>query len=81
MGSADNAKIRQALIQGLKEVVLSSFRQAPTQQLEDILRWGTNAKELAAANVDISYHQETIDLLMLGLQRLPLSADLSTSLC
>jgi Polysaccharide biosynthesis protein len=81
MGSADNAKIRQALIQCLKAVVLSSFRQAPTQQLEDILRWGTNSKELAAAEVDISYHQETIDLLMLGLQRVPLSADLSTSLC
>jgi hypothetical protein len=35
--------------------------------LVDILNWGTNVCELDAAGVDMSYHQDTIDLLVAGI--------------
>jgi hypothetical protein len=58
---------RQAVIQGVKDVALSSFHYADPHLLLDILNWGTNLYELDAAGVDISYHQETIDLLVAGI--------------
>jgi NADP-dependent 3-hydroxy acid dehydrogenase YdfG len=58
---------RQAVIQGVKDVALSSFRLTDPHLLVDILNWGTNACELEAAGVDMSYHQETIDLLIAGI--------------
>jgi NADP-dependent 3-hydroxy acid dehydrogenase YdfG len=58
---------RQAVIQGVKDIALSSFRCADPHLLLDILNWGTNICELDAAGVDITYHQETIELLVAGI--------------
>jgi hypothetical protein len=64
---ATDADTRQAVIQGVKDIALSSFRLADPHLLVDILNWGTNVCELDAAGVDINYHQDTIDLLMAGI--------------
>jgi nucleoside-diphosphate-sugar epimerase len=61
------ADTRQAVIQGVKNVALSSFWLADPHLLLDILNWGTNVCELDAAGVDMTYHQETIDLLIAGI--------------
>jgi nucleoside-diphosphate-sugar epimerase len=63
----DDTAIRQTTIGGLKKIVLSSFHQAAPHKLLDILNWGTNPQELAAAGIDSSYHQDTIDLLVTGM--------------
>jgi NADP-dependent 3-hydroxy acid dehydrogenase YdfG len=62
-----DADTRQAVIQGVKDVALSSFRLTDPHLLVDILNWGTNVCELDAAGVDMSYHQDTIDLLVAGI--------------
>jgi NADP-dependent 3-hydroxy acid dehydrogenase YdfG len=62
-----DADTRQAVIQGVKDIALSSFCLADPHLLVDILNWGTNVCELDAAGVDISYHQDTIDLLVAGI--------------
>jgi nucleoside-diphosphate-sugar epimerase len=62
-----DADTRQAVIQGVKDVALSSFCLADPHLLLDILNWGTNVCELDAAGVDMSYHQDTIDLLVAGI--------------
>jgi NADP-dependent 3-hydroxy acid dehydrogenase YdfG len=62
-----DADTRQAVIQGVKDIALSSFRLADPHILLDILNWGTNVCELDAAGVDMSYHQDTIDLLVAGI--------------
>jgi NADP-dependent 3-hydroxy acid dehydrogenase YdfG len=62
-----DADTRQAVIQGVKDVALSSFCLADPHLLVDILNWGTNVCELDAAGVDMSYHQDTIDLLVAGI--------------
>ncbi len=62
-----DADTRQAVIQGVQDIALSSFRLADPHLLLDILNWGTNVCELDAAGVDISYHQDTIDLLVAGI--------------
>jgi nucleoside-diphosphate-sugar epimerase len=64
---ANDFDLRQAVIQGVKDIALSSFRLADPHLLLDILNWGTNVCELDAAGVDITYHQETIDLLISGI--------------
>lgn len=64
---ANDVDTRQAVIQGVKDVALSSFRLTDPHLLVDILNWGTNVCELDAAGVDMSYHQETIDLLIAGI--------------
>jgi nucleoside-diphosphate-sugar epimerase len=58
---------RQAVIQGVKDVALSSFCLADPHLLLDILNWGTNVCDLDAAGVEMSYHQDTIDLLVAGI--------------
>lgn len=58
---------RQTVIQGVKDIALSSFCLADPHLLVDILNWGTNVCDLAAAGVDVSYHQDTIDLLVAGI--------------
>jgi hypothetical protein len=55
--------LRHGVNQGVKTLALSTFLQADSQVLQNILHWGTSAAELTAAGVDTSYHQETIDLL------------------
>jgi NADP-dependent 3-hydroxy acid dehydrogenase YdfG len=62
-----DADTRQAVIQGVKDIALSSFCLADPHLLVDILNWGTNVCELDAAGVDMSYHQDTIDLLVAGI--------------
>jgi Polysaccharide biosynthesis protein len=62
-----DADTRQAVIQGVKDIALSSFHLADPHLLKDILNWGTNVCELDAAGVDISYHQDVIDLLVAGI--------------
>jgi NADP-dependent 3-hydroxy acid dehydrogenase YdfG len=62
-----DADTRQAIIQGVKDIALSSFCLADPHLLVDILNWGTNVCELDAAGVDMSYHQDTIDLLVAGI--------------
>jgi NADP-dependent 3-hydroxy acid dehydrogenase YdfG len=62
-----DADTRQAVIQGVKDIALSSFCLSDPHLLLDILNWGTNVCELDAAGVDISYHQDTIDLLVAGI--------------
>jgi Polysaccharide biosynthesis protein len=62
-----DADTRQAVIQGVKDIALSSFCLADPHLLVDILNWGTNICELEAAGVDSSYHQDTIDLLVAGI--------------
>ncbi len=62
-----DADTRQAVIQGVKDVALSSFCLADPHLLLDILNWGTNVCELDAAGVEMSYHQDTIDLLVAGI--------------
>jgi NADP-dependent 3-hydroxy acid dehydrogenase YdfG len=63
-----DADTRQAVIQGVKDIALSSFCLADPHLLVDVLNWGTNVCELDAAGVDISYHQDTIDLLVAGIR-------------
>jgi Polysaccharide biosynthesis protein len=63
-----DAMIKQTVIDSEKEIVLSSFLRADSAKLLDILRWGVNSKEMAAAGVDISYYQETIELLIMGMR-------------
>jgi NADP-dependent 3-hydroxy acid dehydrogenase YdfG len=71
--------LRQAVIQAVKDIALSSFCLADPHLLLDILNWGTNICELDAAGVDITYHQETIDLLIAGIEmRHPLQRQLQT---
>jgi NADP-dependent 3-hydroxy acid dehydrogenase YdfG len=62
-----DADTRQAVIQGVKDIALSSFCLADPHLLVDILNWGTNVCELDAAGVDMTYHQDTIDLLVAGI--------------
>jgi nucleoside-diphosphate-sugar epimerase len=64
---SNDTDTRQAVIQAVKDIALSSFRLADPHVLLDILNWGTNLCELDAAGVDLSYHQETIDLLIAGI--------------
>jgi nucleoside-diphosphate-sugar epimerase len=64
---ANDFDLRQAVIQAVKDIALSSFHLADPHLLLDILNWGTNVCELDAAGVDITYHQETIDLLIAGI--------------
>jgi NADP-dependent 3-hydroxy acid dehydrogenase YdfG len=62
-----DADTRQAVVQGVKDIALSSFCLADPHLLVDILNWGTNVCELDAAGVDMTYHQDTIDLLVAGI--------------
>ncbi len=64
---ANDVDTRQAVIQAVKDVALSSFCLTDPHLLVDILNWGTNVCELDAAGVDMSYHQETISLLIAGI--------------
>jgi NADP-dependent 3-hydroxy acid dehydrogenase YdfG len=63
-----DAAIKQTVIDGQKQIILSSFLRADPTKLLDILKWGINSKEMAAAGVDISYYQETIELLVMGMR-------------
>ncbi len=63
---AQNAAIKQTVIDGLKNIALSSFMRADSFRLIDILSWGINTEEMTAGGVDLSYYQETIELLVKG---------------
>jgi hypothetical protein len=63
---AQNATIKQTVIDGLKNIALSSFLRADSFRLIDILSWGINTEEMTAGGVDLSYYQETIELLVKG---------------
>jgi NADP-dependent 3-hydroxy acid dehydrogenase YdfG len=65
--AVDDIAIRHSTIEGLKQIVLSSFHRAAPHKLLDILNWGTNPQELAAAGIEAAYHQDTIDLLVSGM--------------
>ena len=64
--STDRA-IKQTLIDGEKQVALSSFLLADTGRLADIIAWGMNPQEMSAAGVDIHYHRDTLALLIGGM--------------
>jgi hypothetical protein len=63
---AQNATIKQTVIDGLKNIALSSFLRADSFRLIDILSWGINTEEMTAGGIDLSYYQETIELLVKG---------------
>jgi NADP-dependent 3-hydroxy acid dehydrogenase YdfG len=65
VGSIDT-DIKKTVIDSLKQIVLSSFYLADPFKLLDILGWGVNSNEMAAAGVDITYYQETVELLVRG---------------
>jgi NADP-dependent 3-hydroxy acid dehydrogenase YdfG len=62
-----DAAIRETVIDSVKQIVLSSFYQADPFKLLDILSWGLNMQDMAAAGVNISYYQETVSLLIQGM--------------
>jgi FlaA1/EpsC-like NDP-sugar epimerase len=65
--STTDTAIRETVIDSVKQLVLSSFYQADPFKLLDILSWGLNMQDMAAAGVNISYYQETISLLIRGM--------------
>jgi NADP-dependent 3-hydroxy acid dehydrogenase YdfG len=64
---ASDTKIKQTVIDGEKQVALSSFSIADPARLADIIAWGSNIQELSAAGVDLHYHQDTLALLIAGM--------------
>ena len=62
-----DATIKQTVIDGEKQVALSSFLLADAARLADIIAWGTNTQEMSAAGVDIHYHRDTLTLLIRGM--------------
>ncbi len=64
--STDTA-IKQTVIDGEKQIALSSFLLADAARLADIIAWGTNTQEMSAAGVDIHYHRDTLALLIRGM--------------
>jgi NADP-dependent 3-hydroxy acid dehydrogenase YdfG len=64
---ASDAQIKQTVIDGEKQVALSSFAIADADRLADIIAWGSNMRELSAAGVDLHYHQDTLALLIAGM--------------
>jgi NADP-dependent 3-hydroxy acid dehydrogenase YdfG len=65
VGSIDT-DIKKTVIDSLKQIILSSFYLADPFKLLDILGWGINSDEMSAAGVDITYYQETVELLVRG---------------
>ncbi len=65
--SATDTAIKQTVIDGQKQVALSSFLLADAARLADIIAWGSNTQEMSAAGVDIHYHRDTLTLLMRGM--------------
>jgi dTDP-4-dehydrorhamnose reductase len=59
--------IKETVIDSVKQIALSSFYQADPFKLLDILSWGLNMQDMAAAGVNISYYQETVSLLIRGI--------------
>ncbi len=70
VGSIDT-DIKKTVIDSLKEIILSSFYLADPFKLLDILGWGINSDEMSAAGVDITYYQETVELLVRGVGVVP----------
>ncbi len=64
--SSTDTDIKQTVIDSIKEIALSSFLLADPFKLLDILGWGINSQEMSEAGVDISYYQETVELLVRG---------------
>ena len=65
--SATDTTIKETVIDSVKQIALSSFLLADPFKLLDILSWGLNSQDMAAAGVNISYYQETIALLIKGM--------------
>jgi hypothetical protein len=70
VGSVDT-DIKKTVIDALKQIVLSSFYLADPFKLLDILGWGINSDEMAVGGVDITYYQETVELLVRGMGVVP----------
>jgi NADP-dependent 3-hydroxy acid dehydrogenase YdfG len=64
---ASDIKIKQTVIDGEKQVALSSFLLADPARLADIIAWGSNVREMSAAGVDLHYHRDTLALLIAGM--------------
>jgi NADP-dependent 3-hydroxy acid dehydrogenase YdfG len=64
---ASDSQIKQTVIDGEKQVALSSFAMADAARLADIIAWGSDIRELSAAGVDLHYHQDTLALLIAGM--------------
>jgi FlaA1/EpsC-like NDP-sugar epimerase len=65
--STTDVTIKETVIDSVKQLALSSFHQADPFKLLDILSWGLNMQDMAAAGVNISYYQETVSLLIRGM--------------
>jgi FlaA1/EpsC-like NDP-sugar epimerase len=65
--SATDTTIKETVIDSVKQIALSSFHQADPFKLLDILSWGLNMQDMAAAGVNIRYYQETVSLLIRGM--------------
>jgi NADP-dependent 3-hydroxy acid dehydrogenase YdfG len=64
---ASDTQIKQTVIDGEKQVALSSFLLADNARLADIIAWGSNVREMSAAGVDLHYHRDTLALLIEGM--------------
>ena len=64
---ASDNQIKQTVIDGEKQVALSSFVLADNARLADIIAWGSNIREMSAAGVDLHYHRDTLALLIEGM--------------
>ena len=65
--STTDVTIKETVIDSVKQLALSSFHKADPFKLLDILSWGLNMQDMAAAGVNISYYQETVSLLIRGM--------------
>ncbi len=77
--SATDTTIKETVIDSVKQIALSSFLRADPFKLLDILSWGLNSQDMAAAGVNISYYQETISLLIRGMGTPPLKQESVTA--
>jgi NADP-dependent 3-hydroxy acid dehydrogenase YdfG len=64
---ASDTQIKQTVIDGEKQVALSSFVLADNARLADIIAWGSNIREMSAAGVALHYHRDTLALLIEGM--------------
>jgi hypothetical protein len=64
---ATDTQIKETVIDGEKQVALSSFLVADVARLADIVAWGSNVREMSAAGVDLHYHRDTLALLIEGM--------------
>ncbi len=58
--------IKQTVIDGEKQVALSSFMLADDARLNDIIGWGTHDRGISATGADLDEHRDTLALLVRG---------------